>query len=121
MIGSVAVVTRYPVKSLVGEDLPSARVDARGVEGDRLWAVRDADGKLGSGKDTRRFRRMDGLLQLRAQYAPDLIPTVVWPDGTSLDGATRASTPRSASTSAARSRSPARTGCPTTTRGRCTW
>lgn len=85
MIGSVAALTRYPVKSLVGEDVAAARVDLRAIEGDRLWAVRDEDGRLGSGKSTRRFRRMDGLLDLRAQYA-GATPTIAWPDGTLLRG-----------------------------------
>ncbi|WP_245384737.1 hypothetical protein [Streptomyces avidinii] len=32
-------------------------VDERGLVGDRLYPVRDADGKLGSGKNTRRSLR----------------------------------------------------------------
>jgi uncharacterized protein len=59
---------RYPVKSLGGERVTESRVDARGLLGDRLWAVQDGDGKLGSGKDSRRFRRMEGLLGLSARY-----------------------------------------------------
>jgi uncharacterized protein YcbX len=63
-------IRRYPVKSLLGEVLPSAAVGERGLAGDRLWAVRDPDGKFGSGKNTRRFRRMPGLFTLRARAAP---------------------------------------------------
>lgn len=59
---------RYPVKSTGGERLRSAEVDRRGLVGDRLYAVRGADGKFGSGKNTRRFRRMDGLLHLSSRY-----------------------------------------------------
>lgn len=58
----VAGLWRYPVKSLGGEPLESVAVEARGVVGDRLWALVDADGKLASGKDSRRFRRLPGLL-----------------------------------------------------------
>jgi uncharacterized protein len=79
-LGRVVAIARYPVKSLVGEALESAAVDTRGVEGDRLWAVRDADGKLGSGKSSRRFRRMPGLLDLTARYAADATPVVTFPD-----------------------------------------
>ncbi|WP_404952882.1 MOSC domain-containing protein [Streptomyces sp. 147326] len=61
---------RYPIKSTGGELLRCVRVDERGLVGDRLYAVRDEDGKFGSGKNTRRFRRMDGLLHLRSRYAP---------------------------------------------------
>ena len=82
---------RYPVKSLGGESVASSAVDARGLLGDRLWALRDADGKLGSGKNSRRFRRFPGppLLSLCARYPaepsadPDGIspPLVVGADG----------------------------------------
>ncbi len=74
---------RYPVKSMLGEACASLRVDARGVEGDRLFAVHDADGKLGSGKNTRRFRRIDGLFGLSATSV-DGIPAVRFPDGRTL-------------------------------------
>jgi uncharacterized protein len=65
---------------MLGEVLPAAEVDERGLTGDRSWAVHDPDGKLGSGKNTSRFRRMPGLLGLRA-YAGDPVPLVVLPDG----------------------------------------
>lgn len=48
-----------------------AEVESRGLLGDRLFAVRDAQGKFGSGKNTRRFRRMPGLLHLRSRYLED--------------------------------------------------
>lgn len=65
---------------MLGEVVSVADVGARGLAGDRLWAVRDPDGKFGSGKNTRRFRRMPGLFQLRA-YAADPVPVVELPDG----------------------------------------
>ncbi|MEU6236831.1 MOSC N-terminal beta barrel domain-containing protein [Kitasatospora sp. NPDC047058] len=67
IIGVVEQLWRYPVKSTGGERLDSVEVDGRGLAGDRLYAVRDGAGKLGSGKNTRRFRRMDGLLRLSAR------------------------------------------------------
>jgi len=76
----IAEIRRYPVKSMLGEVLPAAEVDERGIVGDRLWAVRDPDGKFGSGKNTRRFRRMPGLFDLRA-YAAERAPIVELPDG----------------------------------------
>jgi uncharacterized protein YcbX len=89
---TVEQIWRYPVKSLRGERVESSAVDARGLLGDRLWAVRDGDGKLGSGKNSRRFRRFPGvpLLELSARYpvepsaAGDGIrpPIVVAPDRT---------------------------------------
>ncbi len=64
----VEQVWRYPVKSLGGERIESSLADAAGMLGDRLWAVQDSDGKLGSGKNTRRFKRISGLLDLSARY-----------------------------------------------------
>jgi uncharacterized protein len=83
--GRVAALFRYPVKSLVGEELEEVDVDRRGVHGDRLWSVRDPDGKLGSGKSSRRFRRMEGLLRLSAAYDGD-VPVLAFPDGNPLRG-----------------------------------
>jgi len=63
----VAGLWRYPVKGLLGEELTLATLDEHGVRGDRAWAVVGADGKLGSGKTTRRFRRMPGLFSMSAR------------------------------------------------------
>ncbi|WP_229074460.1 MOSC domain-containing protein [Actinoplanes sp. DH11] len=76
----LAEIRRYPVKSMLGEVVPAADVGPRGLAGDRLWAVRDPDGKFGSGKNTRRFRRMPGLFDFRA-YAAERAPVVELPDG----------------------------------------
>jgi uncharacterized protein len=84
-VGTVGELRRYPVKSLVGERLAVVEVDRRGVVGDRRWAVTDPDGRLGSGKTTTRFRRMDGLLDLAAAYVGD-VPVVTFPDGRRFEG-----------------------------------
>lgn len=73
-------IRRYPIKSLLGERLVTVDVGDRGLAGDRLWAIRDGDGKLGSGKNTRRFRRMLGLFELRGHFA-EPVPVVELPDG----------------------------------------
>ncbi|HEX6246411.1 MAG TPA: MOSC N-terminal beta barrel domain-containing protein [Nocardioidaceae bacterium] len=82
--GRVRSIRRYPVKSLLGEEVDRAVVENRGLAGDRLWAVRDLDGKLGSGKSTRRFRKMDGLLDLVAAYDDRGTPVITLPDGRRL-------------------------------------
>ncbi len=79
-MGRVGTLLRYPVKSLVGEEVDGADVDARGLRGDRAWSVVDPDGKLGSGKSSRRFRRMAGLLDLTATYDGE-VPVIGFPDG----------------------------------------
>ncbi len=83
VVGRVAQLHRYPVKSLGGERPERVSLDRRGVHGDRLWAVYDPDGRFGSGKTSRRFRRMPGLLELRATYDGELA-VVTFPDGRSL-------------------------------------
>jgi uncharacterized protein len=72
---------RYPVKSIGGEHLETASVDKDGVLGDRVWVVQDDDGKLGSGKNSRRFTRILGLLGLTSRYDdPAGPPIVIGPD-----------------------------------------
>jgi uncharacterized protein YcbX len=85
MIGTVAGLWRYPVKSMLGERRESLLLERRGVVGDRLYAVRDEAGKVGSGKTTRRFRLMDGLFRFRARY-DGATPIITFPDGVTLGG-----------------------------------
>ncbi len=68
---------------MLGEACASLRVEARGVEGDRLYAVHDAEGKFGSGKNSGRLRRIDGLFGFRAASV-DGIPSVRFPDGRTI-------------------------------------
>lgn len=77
----VAALWRYPVKSLGGERLATAVIERRGLVGDRRWAVVDRDGKLGSGKSSRRFRAMDGLLHIAAATNGEDVVDVVGPFG----------------------------------------
>lgn len=77
----VASLHRYPVKSMLGEDLTALEVDQRGCVGDRVWWVRTATGKIGSGKDTRRFGAVPGLLELRAEHRDGRV-RIHFPDGT---------------------------------------
>lgn len=76
---------RYPVKSMLGEECGYLDVDERGAKGDRLFAVRDTNGKFGSGKTTRRFRKIDGLFGFRAAYEDD-VPRITFPDGREMLG-----------------------------------
>ncbi len=80
ILGRVAELWRYPVKSLRGEQLDEVSCTKRGLDRDRQWAVRGADGKLGSGKTTRRFRRMPGLLSMSSHLDGDLA-WIRFPDG----------------------------------------
>ncbi|MEH6910831.1 MAG: MOSC domain-containing protein [Oceanicoccus sp.] len=78
--GKVETLWRYPVKSLIGERLSHLNIDTRGVCGDRAYAISDLDGKLGSGKNSRRFTRLDGLSSLSAETVDDGV-LIKFPDG----------------------------------------
>jgi uncharacterized protein YcbX len=62
----VVSLRRYPVKSMGGEALDSVLVNARGLLGDRWYAVEDDEGRFASAKNTRRFRRRDVVLEYAA-------------------------------------------------------
>ena len=54
MVGSVAEIWRYPVKSMGGDRLPETTIDAAGIPGDRRLALRDLEsGKILSAKQPR--------------------------------------------------------------------
>jgi uncharacterized protein YcbX len=73
---------RYPVKSLTGESVTRLEVDERGCVGDRRWSVRTEADKIGSGKSTRRFAAIPGLLDVRACERDGRV-AVTFPDGSS--------------------------------------
>ncbi|BBY81742.1 hypothetical protein MPUL_29000 [Mycolicibacterium pulveris] len=88
-IGRVAQLWRYPVKSLGGGPVEHFDIGARGVLGDRLWAVRDVARDV-----TASARRIPTLLTATARYVdpvpadagPGNVPDVeiTFPDGTVL-------------------------------------
>ena len=80
-VGTVERIWRYPVKSMLGELLAAAELGRSGLAGDRQYAIRDAAGKLGSGKSSARFRCFPGLLTMSARYAPDGVAVITLPDG----------------------------------------
>jgi len=67
--GSVRSVWRYPVKSMLGEELEACEVTERGFRGDRAFALVDAeDGKVASTKNPRKWAR---LFECRARFSDD--------------------------------------------------
>ncbi len=84
---SVVALWRYPVKSMMGEELNSADVTERGLLGDRHFAVVDrASGKIGGAKNPRKW---GNFFDFRAAYVKpprigSKIPPVriTLPDGT---------------------------------------
>jgi len=75
---TVKEIWRYPVKSMQGERLGVARLTARGVPGDRIWAVRGPGGE----KIADRKNALAGLLNCSARYdeAADTVE-ITLPDG----------------------------------------
>ncbi len=66
-VPTIHEIRRYPVKSMAGESLRSVEVDARGLVGDRWYAVVDGDGRLSSGKHSTRFRRRDAVFDFTSR------------------------------------------------------
>ncbi len=55
-VGTVVALWRYPVKSMMGEELNAAELTERGVHGDRAYALLDAEsGKVASAKNPRKW------------------------------------------------------------------
>src|SRR5438067_1168578 len=66
-VGSVVSLWRYPVKSMMGEELNATEVTKGGVVGDRAYALVDSsDGKVASAKNPRKWPQ---LFEFRAALA----------------------------------------------------
>lgn len=69
-VGTVASLWRYPVKSMMGEELSASFVTDRGLLGDRAFALTDREtGKVVSAKEPRKWQ---GMFDLRAAYSEPL-------------------------------------------------
>lgn len=90
----IAAIFRYPVKSMLGEQVGESELDERGLAGDRGYAILDRDtGFIASAKHPRKWQR---LLECSARYlAPPragaaLPPVLVrLPDGTAVQSGTK--------------------------------
>jgi uncharacterized protein len=87
--GTVAALWRYPVKSMMGEELNSCDITDRGLLGDRQFAVVDrSTGKVGGAKNPRKW---GNFFDFRAAYAEPpkagakMSPVrITLPDGTAV-------------------------------------
>ena len=87
--GSVVALWRYPVKSMLGEELNASAVTTRGLLGDRAYALVDrSDGKVASAKNPRKWPQ---LFDFRAAFVEPPRPgaplppvRITLPDGTML-------------------------------------
>lgn len=91
VLGSIVSLWRYPVKSMLGEELNAAEVTKRGLLGDRAYALVDsADGKVASAKNPRKWPHLFDCRAALADaprtgmQAPPVRITL--PDGTVVNG-----------------------------------
>ena len=87
--GTVVSMWRYPVKSMLGEEINSSYVTERGLVGDRTYALIDQEtGKVASAKNPRKWGK---LFDFRATFidAPQVVENIppvriIFPDGTQI-------------------------------------
>src|SRR5713226_4236481 len=91
VLGSIVSLWRYPVKSMLGEELNAAEVTKGGLLGDRAYALVDSsDGKVASAKNPRKW---PNLFDFRATFiepprtSANVPPVrITLPDGTIATG-----------------------------------
>jgi uncharacterized protein YcbX len=78
VLGTVTTLRRYPVKSMLGEQVPASDVTVSGMAGDRgLALIHRMTGRVASAKNPRLWR---ALLTLTAQAADGAVK-ITFPDG----------------------------------------
>lgn len=88
MAGRVVAIWRYPVKSMMGEELTAADFATRGMAGDRAFALVDAEtGKVASAKNPKVW---PNLFEFRARYLDTSLTAdgleITLPDGQRIRG-----------------------------------
>ena len=89
--GAVVSLWRYPVKSMMGEELNTAQVWEHGLVGDRAYALLDSsDGKVATAKNPRKWPRLFAFRAtlVEAPGGGTKTPSlrIVLPDGTVVTG-----------------------------------
>src|SRR6266851_3919079 len=88
-IGSVVSLWRYPVKSMMGEELNATEVTERGLLGDRAYALIDSsDGKVATAKNPRKWPHLFDfratLVEPACAAAKVPMVRIALPDGTTV-------------------------------------
>ena len=88
-LGGVGSLWRYPVKSMMGEELNAAEVTDRGLRGDRAYALVDcADGKVATAKNPRKWPHLfdfrANLIERAVAGSQAAFIRVTLPDGTMI-------------------------------------
>ncbi len=89
LVGEVEELWRYPVKSMMGEQLAATEVTESGLLGDRAFALRDtSDGKIATAKNPRKWPNLfdyEAALTGTATVGKKLPPArITLPDGTTI-------------------------------------
>src|SRR6266849_2203316 len=89
LVGVVEELWRYPVKSMLGEQLTATEVMENGLLGDRAYALRDtSDGKIATAKNPRKWPNLfdyEATLTGAATAGEKVPPArITLPDGTTI-------------------------------------
>src|SRR5882757_9459702 len=89
LVGVVEELWRYPVKSMLGEQLTASEVTGNGLLGDRAYALRDtSDGKIATAKNPRKWPNLfnySAALTGAAAPGKKMPPArITLPDGTTV-------------------------------------
>jgi MOSC domain-containing protein len=90
LVGVVEELWRYPVKSMLGEQVTASEVAERGLLGDRAYALRDtSDGKIATAKNPRKWPNLfdySATLTSAPRADKKLPPArITLPNGTSIN------------------------------------
>jgi uncharacterized protein len=88
VVGVVEELWRYPVKSMLGEQVTTTEVTETGLLGDRAYALRDvSDGKIATAKNPRKWPNLFSYRAvLTGTRAGEKVPParITFPDGTTI-------------------------------------
>ena len=88
--GAVVSIWRYPVKSMMGEELHDATVSDHGLFGDRVYALLDgSDGRVATAKNPRKWPTLFAFGSTfieRSEGAHSSVVRITLPDGTVVTG-----------------------------------
>ena len=86
-VGRILEIWRYPVSSVGGEYVPYAELNARGLVGDRQYALIDA--KSGMSAAPEKEKKWRPALHLQAMHFDNSMPIMKFPNGESYEIADR--------------------------------
>jgi uncharacterized protein len=85
LVGRVAELWRYPVKSMLGEQRDQLPITPRGALGDRAWALREpTTGRIGSVKRFPRLLALSARYEVEPTFATPGHIEILFPDGRTI-------------------------------------